>query len=401
MGSEEPTRKSDTYELRTRIIKKQKDNRRSNYFELFNNHREEENFSSSDLDSDLDIKLNSTFNELSIVDLDSSESNTEHYQSFTMAQSKFNMKECNDFIPDFGSDPKVSLDNFITRSNMMHDVLEVDDKLKFFNFILCKLNGEAYDVYRFNSATIKNWDDLKKQLNLKFKPIKSVISLKTDLFHCIQERDESVRHFADRVQNLLSVLNNSYIDSLGTKDSVIIIKDNNSTALNTFCRGIKNSYIRTLLLASKYELLSEAILRALEEESYLNLPSTSKNHNKNSISNQPNNFSNKDTACQICNKIGHYANRCFKRFDRSETDNKNVRRYSNHSSVNHVSSNKPVCKYCNKSGHSIDFCYKRIAVEQKKSNVNKNNNDVKNFQNSENSSRSENQKSGTPFRISK
>lgn len=414
MGSEEP---SELYKLRSReIYSKRRSKRKSSIFNLFqlteDTSESEEADDSSDsksiikLDSsDSDInEISDTFNSI----LESSRKielqlpnsnlsiNSENSQSVNMARNKFNMKECNSFIPDFGIDPKISLDNFITRVEMIQNDLEENEKIKFFNFILCKLNGDAYDAYRFNSANIDDWDALKKQLKLKFKPIKSLNNLKTDLFQCVQENNESISMFADRIQKLLSELNNSYIDRLGRADSVFIIQDNNSTALNSFSRGLKNLSIKTLVLAGNYKTLMEAVTKALEEESCLNLnaPSTSKSsvsHTKDSTK-----ISNSNIVCQICNKSGHIASKCFKRFDRVPRQSNNFSpRFSNRS-VNQVSIE---CQYCHKKGHKIEFCFKRIAAEGRRSSLHDNPALNNNEKISENCQGSENKK-GTPYRIS-
>ncbi len=269
-----------------------------------------------------------------------------------------NVSQALKFIPSFDGTPS-NLHQFIECSNIIHDSLKDTEYPKFLNLMIKLLVGKAYN------ETVKNkkyetWDALKKDLQSKYKEIRSKIQVSEQLNNCRQKYNEDVRSFGNRIEDLLCQLNDICITEIGTGSEKTVETLNGNTALVAFQEGL-NDKIRTIVKSAHCKSLKEAITSACEEEALLK---------------RRFNFENKNSPkCKICNKIGHVSEKCFKAKNRNNSNVSNGSlQQSNDIKSHETKINKPqiTCAYCKKLGHHIENCYSRKNKEEKKSQSNNN-----------------------------
>lgn len=306
----------------------------------------------------------------------------------------FNIDTALKLIPNF--DGKSSnLHKFTSCCDLMYNSITIDnDKKLFLEFLKNKLDGSAYDVVRY--MKFENWNDLKKELELKFKEFKSVDVLQSELSNCKQQQNETVRNFVDRIQKLVSDLNEACINRDGEDFIDFIKKHNNASALGVFKNGLKYP-LNIIVKSGNYNSLNDAINRAIEEEAFnSNLDSKIVENSKQNV-NQPSQMGTKPKTplqCQYCQKIGHSADKCYTIRNRIQSNpqsaqfnstqstqfsqNKNPKPGSSFANQNSNSqvpqnsrSNFPpnvrnmnvVCNYCKMFGHELDNCVKKLKKD--------------------------------------
>lgn len=233
------------------------------------------------------------------------------------------------------------------------------DKQMFLELVGSKLCGRAYDVVKYNQ--FQSWEELKNELCKQFEERKSVEHLQIELVQARQNSNESVLEFGNRIEQLLSSLNDACIAREGVESVKCINNLNSGTALRAFVDGLRIEKIQTVINSCRFKALKEAIDKAIEEEVTLNKKSFL------DLNNSP--------KCQLCNKRGHIATKCFSLKSRGESSNsKNNSSSSIESNSNNNSkSTRLFCNYCKRKGHLIENCFK------------KNNQNKSGAQNSENS----------------
>lgn len=255
------------------------------------------------------------------------------------------------------------------------------------NIIISKLEKTAYDVVRYKN--FDDWPTLKTALEIKFIKRRSKGAVSSELINAVQLKD--VLTFSNLIENLLGELNEICIASEGNEHADIIMKLNESTALNSFQNGLREP-LRTIIKSHHFDSLSLAIAQAIEEE-ISHKPTVNLSNN----SNKP--------KCSYCNKTNHTSEKCFKKpgnskfnqqnknkfFSKSNHKNNNSSQFSSNSNqISQSSENKNnsssinqtsvVCAYCKEAGHFINVCYKKKYNELKYSlNASQNLNQIQNL----------------------
>lgn len=278
-------------------------------------------------------------------------SNQSIIKNFINSNSNLNMSLIiNQFIkivPEFDGN-SCNLHKFLKCCDLIYKPLVAkDDKDTFLELVATKLNGSAYEIIKYNN--FESWDELKSILKKQFEVNKSVEHLQIELVQANQKQNESILEFANRIQQILSLLNDACIAREGTGSKTVVKNLNSGTALRSFIDGLRNEKIQNIVKSCRFTLLKEAIDKAIEEE----------------ISFSKNKFikSNQTPQCQWCNKRGHVASKCFSLQNR--TNNSNDKNVSPSSTVinNSIKVNK-FCNYCKRRGHLIDTCFLRKNKEK-------------------------------------
>lgn len=280
----------------------------------------------------------------------------------------FNPNTILKIIPEFDGSENL-LHKFLSSVDMIESFIPEDDKAIFLNLIKTRLNGNAYDVVKYQ--TIKNWEELKADLKSKFSTKRSYAQINADLV-VSRQGNNTVLEFSSKIEKLLSELNNASIVSEGPAAAKYFTKINEKMALKAFEDGLDVNY-RNLIKAFRFDNLKDAIKTAIEEsqsQSHLN-----QNFSNLNISNSSNSNTTTQETCQICHKIGHTSIRCFYRYDNSNETGNFSRRPRNFSNQIHpnfsgqsLSTNQAsfICNYCHFPGHIVANCRKRKFNEERK-----------------------------------
>ncbi len=285
---------------------------------------------------------------------------------FQLNRSKMEkLKELNSLLQSVDSfsgsskNVKLDFDKFCNAVDLINYVVK-DDKTSYSLFMkLLKtiLYDSAYEIVRYNN--FESWSDLKDALSIRFIQRRSQGVVASELVNCNQSKNENVLSYASNIQKLLDELNEICISNQGQKSASTIQKYNEILALNSFLNGLRNPHLRTIVKSYKFDNLSEATEKALDEE----------------ICHKPS--SNDVVNCKYCGKKGHTENNCFKKENAFKPKSKVENPASSPASVDmpnpHSNNTKKLfCVYCHKNGHIVQNCFKK----QNKNNSGKSNENV-------------------------
>lgn len=263
-------------------------------------------------------------------------------------------------IPNFSGESS-ELHKFISCCEIIYEPLQKDeDRLQFLNVLKAKLNGPAYDIVKYKNFT--TWSELKLELKRQFSIKRSVEQLQIELINCKQKSD-SVKIFGNKLEKLLSELNDACVVSEGTRAAEHFVNLNEKTALRSFEDGL-NDPIKIIIKACRFTSLRSAILKATEEES-----TVMKDDSQKPI------LSKFPIQCQICNKKGHISRNCIHRYDQQPSYSNNnlsnsnfpnsIRNFPSQSQPRNVHTTVITCRYCHYPGHSLEQCRKKKYNDQK------------------------------------
>lgn len=310
-------------------------------------------------------------------------------------------------IPEFDGSSK-KLHKFISSCDIVHKKLNDEfNEESLIEIILLKLQDNAYDVMQYKQ--FKNYQELRLELNTQFSETRPIEYLQVELVRAKQLPNEDVKSFAHKIENLLNDLNRACIAREGDDSSTIIQNLNATTALKSFEDGLKEP-LQIIIKACRFKKLKEAISKALEEEATLNYKMTPTNLPRTGIP-----MVNYRPNCQICKKIGHTAETCFRRNSNEygtsksssrvyENSNKNFAPKFSSSTTSPYQTSTPVqnvsiiCDYCKRIGHHIKNCRKRKSIENHRS-INNNQSSINTIENSENTKPLAQSKPNTAVRV--
>lgn len=371
------------------VISVSSDSQNFNSFNISETQTEFHSNNNTNLDISFSSHLNSTENEID---------NNLH-------NMVFDTKLAYNVIPDFNGS---NIDIFFAKCDFIYGPLVLDeDKANFLLLLKTKFSGPAFEFIKYKE--FNDWETLKKDLRIKFCQARSISSINLELGKTKQEPHESIKVFGDKIEKILSELNDACVVKGGLKSMETFEVINLDLALRSFEQGLRNKNIQIIIKACRFNDLNSAINKAIEEEILLNESNQKVNDIPKSVqhSNQ-NPYQFNKPQCQLCKKIGHTADKCFSLNSRSmpqssysqpgfsNPQNFNQPRFQNNNSPipNHFQNNNssipnhfqnqnshnnnipvnrayygnsspilPVCRYCHKYGHIIENCRKRMRYE--------------------------------------
>lgn len=239
-------------------------------------------------------------------------------------------------VPNFSGNSR-DLHKFITACELIYSGLREQDRTQFLQLIKLKLDGKAYNLVKYK--TLNTWDEFKKLIEREFTETRSIGHLQMELTCIRQGRNEDVKSFSTRLETLLHDLNEACINSqdVGAADTIKSL--NSNIALKSFQEGLDPT-IKLIVKACRFDKLSDAINRAIEEEL------TVKHMSKFSVT-EKTQSSIKSAYCNYCKRTGHTKDTCYRKPNSTY----------NSKTVNSISSQQ--CAYCKKFGHHIQDCFSK------------------------------------------
>jgi Retrotransposon gag protein len=235
-------------------------------------------------------------------------------------------------IPEYsGVENEASFRRFLDIAGGVYGRLNGEGRTQFMANISCKLYGGAYELFSRREYVV--WETLRADLIERFEERNSMGQLQTQLVNCCQDKSESIRDFANRVEYLLSELvRNSrriVINNVNAEAHFRLFFE--AVAIRAFCDGVRSKSLSILLKARNFDTLRAVIQLAINEEMYRNSDNCNRNfgnRNKHSNNNSRefnenpneqqhevylvNNFRER-RRCFECKRIGHIRKNCFRR----------------------------------------------------------------------------------------
>lgn len=231
------------------------------------------------------------------------------------------------------------LDNFIANLEIVYESIEVAKRESFLKFVFrSRLDTKVQTMVKQGTIPT-SVGQLIQSLRNVYKPVGNSNMISHQITGLVQ-KNEPIREFAQKIQELISELNEAQIVEIGEADRASIVRTNNILAFNTFKSGIKDMQIRATINASRVKTFAEAL--SIAEDSEVELKYTSIMY-QNSRGNDSNRGQCKKCGrshgsicpakgkeCHKCKKMNHFANMCLSRSNEGNgRDNNNDRRNNN------------------------------------------------------------------------
>lgn len=328
-------------------------------------------------------------------------SKTRNSTLLELSESNFDLGMAIKIIPEFSGESS-KIHKFLSCCDIVLNPHKDDENnnADFLSFIITKLNGQAYNIVK--SKKFNSWGELKAALITRFATVKSAEQIQSELVNS-KQGGLDVKAFALKIEELLSELNDACIASEGFDSTVYFEGINEKIAIKSFCDGLRDRELKTLVKACQFTELKLAIQKAIEEDQ----ASYKINPNQNIV------------TCQICDRKGHSSLFCRLRYQQNPNFNNNLpdqrssqiqfrnpnfvpnrsnfpnlsnnrqvfnnQNYSqNYPAYNRNFSNQPPfsanvrqiqiqCAYCHFPGHHISNCRKKKFADMKKNSTLTNN----------------------------
>lgn len=233
------------------------------------------------------------------------------------------------------------LANFITNLELVHETMSTAKRNAFFNFVFkSRLDTKVQTMVKQDTIPT-DIAQLILALKKAYKPVGTSNNLLSKLT-TLSQKGETVRSFAEKIQEIVAELNDIQISEVGEADRSSIVRTNNVLAFNTFKNGLRDQQILSTINASRVSNLMEALTIAEESETNIKqkqvLYSTNQStngqqgHKKCSYCGR-NHAYGKCPAfkakCRACGKIGHFEGVCRSRNSAGNNNGNNDNRYNN------------------------------------------------------------------------
>lgn len=168
-------------------------------------------------------------------------------------------------VPNFTGN-KEDLNLFISSLEIVNAGIAASKQKSLFNFVF-KTKIDTKVQNRVRQIAIPNTvNELVKALTKAFKPVKSPNIILNELTRIVQTQD-TIRKFADRIEALVSELNEVQISNLGEQSRDVILQSNGLIAFNAFKNGLRDREIIKTIEASRVKTFAEAVKIAEETSS--------------------------------------------------------------------------------------------------------------------------------------
>lgn len=170
-----------------------------------------------------------------------------------------------------------------------------------------------------------------------------------------QRSSESVREFANRLEQLTADLTDACVAREGLDTTPIIQNLNSRTCLQAFLEGLSDP-LKFLIKAGRYTSFRDAIESVVEEERILKQNKTFQNLKFYNIPER--NIQGVKLQCFKCKNFGHKVDKCFAKLPT------HPKRESGPSASQDTRINI-ICHYCKKPEHMIKDCYKKKNTDRR------------------------------------
>lgn len=167
----------------------------------------------------------------------------------------FDMKLAYNVIPDFNGN---NIDIFFAKCD--------EDKANFLLLLKTKFSGPAFEFIKYKE--LDDWETLKNDLRVKFCQARSISSINLKLGKTKQELNESIKDFGDKIEKILSELNDACVVKGGIKSMETFQTINLDLALRSFEQGLKDKNIQIIIKASRFDNLNFAINEAIMKKNF-------------------------------------------------------------------------------------------------------------------------------------
>jgi len=226
---------------------------------------------------------------------------------------------------------------------------------------LLHLSDSALSWSENSGATaVESYDQLKKQMKLRFKVTLNDAALRVELSKVKRKRDESIYTFADRLQAV-------------TKKAAEKLSD--SAVIQYFIKGLPHEFQFPLFIhVQATPLISFAeVVKLVNDFESLGITERDNTSNMPSSS-SPINYADQKQKdrCHYCHKLGHTESECRKK--KSDDSRQVTTQVVSHTPDEKLRSDgrsvSKHCSYCNRDGHDVEHCYKRLNNEGKRNKIN-------------------------------
>ena len=155
-----------------------------------------------------------------------------------MAEIELPFAEALRLVPEFDG-RNLDLHAFINKCDFAITSVKETVKPSLLKGIITKLSGRALDVIKYREIT--QWNELKFMLEESFGGKKTISYLQMQLNSCVQSRNEDVRSYSLRLEELQYKLINASCENKTEAESKTISTYIKSLALNIFLEGLDNA----------------------------------------------------------------------------------------------------------------------------------------------------------------
>ncbi|XP_073820645.1 uncharacterized protein [Musca autumnalis] len=160
-------------------------------------------------------------------------------------------------IPVF-TGKKEDLESFAANLELVYETVPEEKKEFFFKYVFCsRLDSRVKNRVK-QKGVPKNITELLSALKAAYKPVKSSNAILNELTGLTQ-RNNNLQGFANKIESLVSELNEIQISDLGEQCREAIIATNNLTAFNTFLNGLQDQQIVSTIEASRVSTFADAL----------------------------------------------------------------------------------------------------------------------------------------------
>lgn len=261
-----------------------------------------------------------------------------------------NLRLATDLVPRFDGNKSCTLSKFIKQSKLAYSRVNPDDRINLLALIRNKIEGRADQLIE-NRGDPETLDELISILRSSFARSFDVDHAHDELKVIKQEEEETAETYGARVSEILSRGLEAAKEKYNIHETIGVNVVLNNAAITGFTRGLRNTFLSTLISRNKPDSLGNAINTAsmLEREidSRNTLFGTQSNHfipKQNIKAARINQISDKKVfTCFGCNEPGHIKRNC---------PNKTGGKWPN-------PRGKYFCDFCKKPGHTENICYRK------------------------------------------
>lgn len=231
-------------------------------------------------------------------------------------------------VPEFSGDNTNSRTNdlirFIATADSIYELLTTtEEKTSFNRLIKLRLTGEAFT--RVTHRNIENYPSLRDLLNNMYSRTYSLEELERNFVNMQQSYGETIRNYGYRLLEALEQYKNGYKAKYNaTNIDAAYNQHLNTTAIQTFKRGLNNVILREKVATSRASTIDDIIEDTELTERMLITTTTTQTNTQISTPTQPTQPQQSQQKIQ-----------------------------------------EVICNYCQKPNHTWDVCQSRILTEQR------------------------------------